>query len=266
MPDFAANGVRLRYEKFGESGPQIVLLNGIAMTIGHWKPLIEALGGKYRVLCHDLRGQTLSDKPSGDYSFDQHATDLAALMDGLGISKAHIVGTSYGSEVAMAFAIAYPERCESLCVIDGVSELDPLLRAAAESWMAAALCDPRVYYRTLMPWTYSAEYIGKNREALAAREDSVAKLPREWFEAFARLCESFLRIDLTAKLSRITCRALVLVGQRDILKHEGFASIIATNIEDARMKVLPRAGHAAVIEQPDTVAREIDAFISGVES
>ena len=58
----------------------------------------------------------------------------------------------------------------------------------------------------------------------------------------------------------------MLVGQRDILKHEGFASIIATNIEDARMKVLPRAGHAAVIEQPDTVAREIDAFISGVES
>lgn len=266
MPDFVANGARLRYEMFGNSGPRIVLLNGIAMTIGHWKPMIEALGGKYRVLCHDLRGQTLSDKPSGDYSFEQHAADLAALLDGLGISKAHIVGTSYGSEVAMAFAIAYPERCESLSVIDGVSELDPLLRAAAESWMAAALCDPRVYYRTLTPWTYSADYIGKNHDALVAREDSVAKLPREWFEAFARLCRAFLDIDLTGKLNRITCRALVLVGQRDILKHVGFASIIASNIEGARMKVLAGAGHAVVVEQPETVAREIDAFISGVES
>jgi len=266
MPDFVVNGVRLRYEMFGERGPQIILLNGIAMTIGHWKPMIEALGGKYRVLCHDLRGQTLSDKPSGDYSLDQHAADLAGLMDSLGITKAHIVGTSYGSEVAMAFAIAYPERCESLAVIDGVSELDPLLRAAVESWMAAALCDPRVYYRTLMPWTYSAEYIGKNHDALVAREESVAKLPREWFEAFARLCESFLRIDLTGMLCRIPCPTFVLVGQRDILKHEGFASIIAATIKGARMKVLPGAGHAAVIEQPETVAREIDAFITGVES
>ena len=265
MPDFIADGVRLRYEMFGEKGPVVVLLNGIAMSIGHWKPFMDALGGKYRFLCHDMRGQTLSDRPKGDYNLEGHAEDLAALMDHLSIPEAHVVGTSYGSEVAMAFAIVYPERCVSLSVIDGVSELDPLLRAVVESWMAAALCDPRVYYRTLMSWTYSADYIGKNHDALVAREDSVGKLPREWFEAFARLCESFLRINLTGKLSRISCHTLVLVGQRDILKHEGFASIIAANIEDSHMKVLPGAGHAVVIEQPDIVAREIDAFISGAE-
>ena len=144
MPDFVANGVRLRYEMFGERGPS----NNPAQWNRHDDRALEAhdRGARreiLRILCHDLRGQTLSDKPSGDYSFEQHAADLAALLDGLGISKAHIVGTSYGSEVAMAFAIAYPERCESLSVIDGVSELDPLLRAAAESWMAAALCDPQ---------------------------------------------------------------------------------------------------------------------------
>jgi len=64
MPDFIADGVRLRYEMFGEEGPVVVLLNGIAMSIGHWKPFIEALGTKYRLLRHN-RGchAFLSDLP-----------------------------------------------------------------------------------------------------------------------------------------------------------------------------------------------------------
>ncbi len=266
MPDFTANGVRLRYEIVGSEGPFIVLLNGIAMSIGHWKPVIEALGPKYRFLCHDMRGQTLSEKPKTGYSLKAHAEDLAALMDGLSITKAHIVGTSYGAEVALAFALAHRRECETLTVIDGVSELDPLLRAVAESWIAAALCDPRVFYKTILPWNYSPGYIAENAATLAAREESVAALPRDWFEGFAELCRAFLEIDLTKKLNRITCPTLVLVGGRDILKHEGFASIIAANVKGSRLKVLKDAGHAAVIEQPSVVAREVRAFISGAES
>ena len=266
MPDFVANGVRLRYEISGSEGPVVVLLNGIAMSVGHWKPVLEVLGSRYRFLCHDMRGQTLSEKPREGYSLETHADDLSALMDGLSIAKAHIVGTSYGAEVGLAFALSYPDKCETLTVIDGVSELDPLLRATAESWMAAALCDPRVFYKTILPWNYSSDYIAANRAILAAREESVAKLPREWFEGFAGLCRAFLEIDLTPRLKRITCRTLVLVGSRDILKHEGFATIIADNIRCSRLKVLKGAGHAAVIEQPAVVAREIDAFISGAES
>jgi len=266
MPDFIANGARLRYELFGTEGPAIVFLNGIAMSIGHWKPVLEALGGKCRALCHDMRGQTLSEKLASPYSLEGHAEDLAALMEGLSIHQAHIVGTSYGAEVALAFAIAHPEKCHSLTIIDGVSELDALLKATVESWMAAALCDARVFYRTILPWNYSSDYIEANSGILKTREDSVASLPREWFEAFAGLCRAFLSIDLTSKLHRITCRTLVLVGERDILKHRGFASIIAANIAGSILKVLPGAGHAAVIERPDLVAAEIAAFAMGEKS
>ncbi|PKL06295.1 MAG: hypothetical protein CVV53_05020 [Spirochaetae bacterium HGW-Spirochaetae-9] len=265
MPDFVADGARLRYEIFGEKGPVVVLLNGIAMSIGHWKPFIDALGTQYRFLCHDMRGQTLSDKPKGGYSLGGHAEDLGALMEHLSIPKAHIVGTSYGSEVGMAFALAHPEKCSSLTVIDGVSELDPLLRATAESWMAAALADSRVFYKVLLPWTYSSAYIAANASILAAREDAVAALPGDWFEGFASLCRSFLAVDLTSKLNRITCPTLVLVGDKDILKHEGFATIIAEAVRDSTMKVLPGAGHASVIEQPGAVAAMVDALISEVE-
>lgn len=264
MPDITANGVRLRYELSGSEGPVLVLLNGIAMSIGHWKPFVQALTNRYRVLCHDFRGQTLSEKPAGDYSLELHADDLAALMDALEISEAHIVGTSYGSEVAMTLAITHPERCATLTVIDGVSELDPVLKAAAESWMAAALCDARVFYKTLMPWTYSSAYIAANAATLARREDSVASLSREWFEGFAALCKAFLKIDLTPKLNRITCPSFVLVGELDILKHKGFAEIIAKAIPGCRLAIMPSVGHAATIEQPAACAARFEDFLEGV--
>lgn len=261
MARLMVNGVSLGYELEGESGPTVVLLNGIAMSIGHWGPFLKALGPGYRILRHDFRGQSLSDKPAGGYSLEGHARDLCALMDALGLDEAHIVGTSYGSEVALAFAAEYPERCATLTVIDGVSELDPLLRAAVESWSAAALSDPRTFYKTLLPWTYSSRYLGENRELLASREDAIAKLPREWFTAFAALCDAFLRIDLTPKLNRITCPSLVLVGEEDILKRITFSETIARGIGSrATLKIIPRTGHAAVIERPTETAAEVAAF------
>jgi 3-oxoadipate enol-lactonase len=261
MPDSIVNGVRLRYEILGDKGPFVVLLNGIAMSIGHWQAFAERLSASFRVLCHDLRGQTLSERPAGDYSFDQHSRDLSSLMEKLGIDKAHIVGTSYGSEVAMSFALAHPEKTLSLTVIDGVSEIDPLLRATAESWMSAALTDPRVFYKTLLPWTYSSEFIGANRQALDSREDAVASLPKDWFEAFVGLCRAFLALDITDSLYRVTCPSLVVVGELDILKHRGFASTIAEHLGGpVKLVEIPGAGHAAVIEKPGETADVFLAF------
>ena len=256
------NGIKLAYELSGTRGvgsadAPFVFLNGIAMSISHWKPLIPALPEGTRCLCHDFRGQTLSEKPAGPYSLAMHADDLAALMDALHIERGHIVGTSYGSEVAMEFAIRHPERCVSLVVIDGASELDPVLDAAVVSWMEAARIDARLFYKTMVPWTYSSGYIAAQKEMLAAREDAVAKLPAEWFRAFIELCKAFLNIDITPRLGAIACPTTVLVGEKDILKHKGFSDIIARNIPGAKLRIIPDAGHAVVIEQPAVVAEEI---------
>jgi 3-oxoadipate enol-lactonase len=266
MPDFIVDGTRLRYEFSGEKVPAVVFLNGIAMTIGHWKPVIQAMGEGFRFLCHDFRGQTLSDKPAGPYSFARHAADLAALMDSLGVKKAHIVGTSYGSEVGMAFAADYPGRCSSLTVIDGVSELDPVLEAACDSWRASAALDPRLFYKTLLPWTYSSAYLSANKATLKAREDAMTTFPKPWFDGFIALCDAFLAIDLTPRLKDIGCPTLVLVGDRDILKHRGFAQIIARGIAGASLGIIEGAGHASVIEMPGRIAGEISAFIGGLRA
>lgn len=265
MPRASVGGVGLEYQLEGSGPETVVLLNGIAMSIGHWKPIAARLAAAgYRVLSHDMRGQTLSDKPAGPYSLSLHAADLAALMGSLGIERAHIIGTSYGAEVALTFAVERPSACLSAVSIDGVSEYDEVLRTAVESWKAAALSDPRVFYRAIMPWNYSDAYLRANREALAKREEAVASLPAAWFEAFAALCDSFLAIDLTKDLGKIRCPALALVGGKDILKGPEYSRIIARGIPGASYEEIPGAGHAVAIERPDEVAERLLSFLGGL--
>jgi 3-oxoadipate enol-lactonase len=274
MPLATVNGTALQYELTGSGDETLVFLNGIAMSISHWAPIARPLASRRRCLCHDFRGQLLSLRarggggaaeggPAAPISLADHVEDLRTLMDALGLRRAHLIGTSYGAEVAMMFALACPEMTASLTVIDGVSEIDPLLKATAEAWKTAALADPITFYRSIIPWNYSAAWIGANAEGLARREAGISALPRAYFEDFAALCDAFLGLDITAQLPRIACPALVLVGEKDILKHEGFARIIARGIPRAALRVIAGAGHAAVIEKPAEVLAEVESFLDG---
>jgi 3-oxoadipate enol-lactonase len=260
------NGVEITYELIGSGDEVVAFLNGIAMSIGHWKPLAVQLEDRYRCLSHDFRGQLLSPqapRSGAAITLADHVEDLRCLLDQLGVRAAHIIGTSYGAEVGLLFAGTHPQRVASLVLIDGVSEMDPLLRATAEAWRAAALCDPVVFYRSIIPWNYSAAWLAENREKLASREESIAALPRGYFEDFAALCDAFLALDLAPQLPRICCPTLVVVGEKDILKHSGFARIMAKGIRGARMETIPGAGHAVVIEQPQAVLEQIQVFLAG---
>ena len=257
-------GVELAYELSGSGGKgTVVLLNGIAMSIAHWKPVAAALGAAgFRALCHDFRGQLLSDKPEGPYSLGLHARDLSALLDALGVAgPVHLVGTSYGAEVALSFALDFPERTASLCMIDGVCDADAVLRAAVESWKLAAKTGPRIFYRTIIPWNYSSAWIDANRAALGAREEAMAGLPVAWYEAFVELCDAFLRIDLGKDLGRVACPTLVAAGGLDILKGPRYAREMVEGIRGARYAEIPGAGHAVVIENPDAVSRLVLGYL-----
>ncbi|MCX7024746.1 MAG: alpha/beta hydrolase [Spirochaetes bacterium] len=269
MDTLVAGGVSIAYEVAGEGprGETVALLNGIAMSMGHWKPVAAALAASgFRVLLHDMRGQLLSDKPAGPYSFEEHARDLLALLDATGTELVHLVGTSYGAEAALCFARDFPGRTASLCMIDGVCELDAVLVAAVDSWKRAALSDPSLFYRVILPWNYSPEWLAANSGFVASREAAVASLPREYFEAFVRLCDAFLAIDLRKDIARIRTPTLVAVAEFDILKGERFAKVMAEGIAGAHYRKIVGAGHAVVIEKPGEVSRLILEFLGSIGS
>ncbi|MDP2791031.1 MAG: alpha/beta hydrolase [Rectinemataceae bacterium] len=265
MPRAIVCGTGIRYEIVGPAGGETVaLLNGIAMSIGHWKPIADALvAAGYRVLLHDMRGQLLSDKTDEVYSLEGHARDFAGLLEVLGLGAARVIGTSYGAEVGLCFARDFPALTKTLVLIDGAAGYDEVLGMAIESWKAAALADPLLFYKSILPWNYSGAWIRANREILRKREMEISSLPREYFESFARLCDSFLRIDLAKDLDRIATPVLVIVGDADILKPPRYSRALAEGIKGARYAEIPGAGHAVAIERPVEVARLALEFMRG---
>ena len=107
MPKVSVNGFRLYYEIEGDGEP-VVLIPGFASGRETWAMQTPSLSRNFRVITFDPRGVSESDKPEGPQSIGLLADDVAHLLQALGISRAHIVGASFGGFVAQEFALRYP--------------------------------------------------------------------------------------------------------------------------------------------------------------
>jgi 3-oxoadipate enol-lactonase len=189
-----------------------------------------------------------------------HADDLAALLDKLGLDQAHIGGTSYGAEVSMVFALKYPERTRSLVVTSAVSQLDPLLRGLADTWIGAARAhDAERLFQAVYPLTFSEDWIAANQKVLDQARERYRSLD---FDTFVELMLCFSRLDITADLHRIAAPTLVVGGELDLLKPRKYSEIIAREVPGAEFAVIPQAGHAAMWERPGVFNSLVLGFLA----
>lgn len=261
MPYLNCGQESIYWESQGEGEP-VVFLNGILMSVDSWKLQTLEIAKQHRCLLHDFRGQLRSSRPGQPWTLETHAADLEALLDHLEIDQCHIVGTSYGGEVGMVFAAAWPERVRSLAVIASVSEVGADTRRAVLEWRRAALEAPGTLYRTMLPTTFSSAFIEANPQLIRLGEERLSRCDNYFFAAFAGLIDAFLQLDITPRLGSIACPALVIAGEKDRLKPPRYSRIIADGIGDADLRVVPGAGHAVVLEQPENINAALLAFIA----
>jgi 3-oxoadipate enol-lactonase len=262
MPTIQANGIQIYYEQHGwdRPGDVLVLSNGVLMSTASWAYQTPVLSQHCRLLLYDCRGMWQSEHPPGPYSMAQHAGDLAALLDGLGVERAHIGGVSYGAEISLVFALRYPERTRSLVVSSAVSQVDPLLRAMMDGWIAATRArDAETLFRVTVPVNFSERWIAANAAALEAARQRYRQLD---LDAFLELLLSFSQLNITADLHRISAPALVMVGEEDILKPRKYADIIARELPNSELAIIPHAGHAVLWEQPAVFNSLILGFLA----
>ena len=261
MPHVKVNGIEIYYEISGpEDGPVLVLSNGIMMSTASWAFQKAELSHHLRVLLYDCRGMWRSDHPEGPYSMEQHADDLSGLLDSLNIGQAHIGGISYGAEISMVFAIKYPEKTKSLIVMDGVSEIHPLLRAQTFPWlMAAQRKDPELLLRTSYHMNFAEQWIKANQAFI---ENSVERYAELDLDALENLMNAFYDLDITEKLSSIKAPTLVLAGEEDVIKGREYAKIIADQIQDSEFVLVPGSGHALCLEKPAVLNTMLLGFVT----
>ena len=256
----------LTYRIDGEGEP-VLLLNGGMMTLTAWEPVVAALDSRFQVVRCDFRGQ-LQSPGEPEPSLEAHVRDLVELLDGLGLERVHVVGTSYGGLVGLLFAALHPERTASLTVIAATGRITP------EFWESTAKCrelaleaaaggDGGRVLEYILPETYTPEYLKEQAKALEFHRRWVATLPVVWFRGVAAILASVEGVDLTPRLGDIRCPVLIVAGERDLMFPPEQSRALAEAIPGTRLEIVPGAPHGMVVENPDITARLLLDFLSG---
>lgn len=239
-----------------KTGETIVFLNGVMASTNSWnfyaKWFVEH---GYRVILHDFRGQLKSDGIKGVYTFEKHAEDMRFILEHFGVKKAHFIGTSYGGEVGLKFAIKYPEILASLIVIDSVSELDEKLRKEIEIWIdLASKKDGYKFFWGMAKSIYGKKFMQDQMPFLESRAIATSKVDASYFDGQVALYQTFINdVNMTDDLKTIKTPTLIICGEEDDLKPIKFSRIIANEISSSEFVTIPEAGHVVIFEKPNEI-------------
>ena len=241
------------YHRIDGEGEPLLLLNGVAMGVSSWEPIARPLAESFRLVRCDFRGQLMMPVPPPD-DVTEHADDVAALLDHLGIGSAHIIGTSFGGVVAMLVAGRHPDRVRSLITIAAAPGFYGQMADEVELWKVACRRtlnggDRGHLSDVLVPVGYSQAYIESHREELAERRAQITGLPDVWFEGLFGLLDSAHSLRLWDELEAIRCPTMVVAAELDAFVPIDQARGLAESIGGARFEVIKGAGHAVVLEQ-----------------
>src|SRR3954453_475399 len=127
------SGLNLHYQRVG-TGPDVGMIHGLTGNLAVWHlKIIPLLMDRFRLLTYGLRGHGYSDMPPTGYSATDMATDLEHLLDTLGIENADLVGHSYGADIALYFALLYPDRVRKVVAIEAAIPA-MMHQRACEDW------------------------------------------------------------------------------------------------------------------------------------
>jgi pimeloyl-ACP methyl ester carboxylesterase len=252
MPKIERDGVKIHYEIHGD-GPSLILTHGYSSTSAMWQGQIAALSKHHKLILWDMRGHGQSDYPENPAAYSEALTvgDIAALLDTAGADKAIVGGLSLGGYMSLAFYRAHPERVSALLIID----TGPGFKkdGAREVWNKRALDTAERFERDGLDVLKSAS---RERSTVSHRDASgLAGAARGMLtQRDARVIEV---------LPEIKVPSLVVVGADDT-PFLAASDYMAAKIPGARKVVIPAAGHAVNIDQPQAFIDAVLPFLDGL--
>lgn len=233
------------------SGPPLFLVTGLGGSRHYWSNLLPTLTARFTVVTHDHMGtgDTLSRR--SHHTVEALAADVVALMDHLGLAKAHLVGHSTGAAVGQIIGAEAPQRLGALVLYAGWAGPDPhfnlCFKVRKELLLAAG---PEAYHRATPLFLYPPSWIGADQGRLDALiAGMIATSPPA--ETMAARVDMLLAFDRRRQLGRIKARTLVLCADDDQLTPLHLSQEMADAIPGARLACLPWGAHCASQTAPD---------------
>lgn len=266
MPKELINGVEIYYDLNGSGSETIVILNGIMMSTTSWYDFVPLYTKNYRLLRVDFRNQGQSQYVEEDFLIDVHVDDLKVLFERLNIEKVHMVGISYGAEVAMLFALKHQHMLQSLVLSNTTARVTKHLRAIGNSWdEAARLYDGEKFFKLVMPFIYSSVFYDTNWQWLMDREKAFGKLLKKpWFDAYTKLSGSTSCYDILDQIHAIKVPTMCIASDLDIITPISEVRMIHERIENSKFLIIPNSGHASCYEKKEEFNAAVLGFIGNV--
>ncbi|WP_328989289.1 alpha/beta fold hydrolase [Kribbella sp. NBC_01245] len=250
---------------WSEEGPRdaqpLVLLNSIGSSTEIWTPCLGPLAEQFRVIRIDLPGHGTA--PAGPFTIESFGEQVVAILDELGITRAHLAGISLGGMIGQWLAANHPARVARLALICTSAWLPPATKWLDRAAVVRAAGLEAIADTVLNVWTMpsSAATVSARRPASdRLRKMLLAVDP----ESYANCCEAIAATDLRPELPRIAARTLILYGENDPATPRPHAEALADGISGSRLEAIPDAAHIPTIDQPGLVASYLlDHFREG---
>ncbi len=256
------NDVTIHYQIIGGPAdkPVLVFANSLGTDFRIWRDVIVRLAGDFAIVLYDKRGHGLSDLGPMPYSIEDHATDLAGLLDFLSVKNAIICGLSVGGLVAQSLYQRRPDLVRALILCDTAHKI-----GTAESWnarIAKVEADgiESIVDAVMERW-FTPAFRRPENTAFSGYCNMLARQPAA---GYAATCAALRDADLTEAAAKIAVPTICIVGDQDGSTPPELVLSTAKLIPNARYEVIKDAGHIPCVEQPEALTEAIRAFIDVV--
>ena len=268
--DIDTGDARLRVEVTGTGAP-VIVLHGFTGSARSLEPLTTRLASDFRVIVPDLVGHGRSASPADPdaYSVDSMVRQVLGIADVLGGATFHLVGYSMGGRVALTLGCGAAHRLRSLTLIGataGIAGADARAERRALDEERARLIEADLA-AFVEEWMANPLFAGQSRlgpEFLTEARTQRLQQDRAGLAASLRAAGTGVMRPVHDRLGQCTMPTLLLVGQEDE-KFVAVARELSARLPRSSTAVIPGAGHAAHLEQPDAVAARVREFVTEIE-
>ena len=250
MDKMKINNLELAYVRRGKGTP-LVLLHGFPLDHHLWDDIAPLLEDRFDLILPDLRGFGESATVDAPYSMDDYASDIAGLLDQLGIQKAVIAGHSMGGYVALAFARLYPARVSGLALISSQVLADPPDRKEGRYKSAADVAEKGIGD---VVEAMTSKFTSDARLQTIARSIMEKQKPGAYIGALKAMAE---RTDSTSLLSTFKFPVMVVHGEADALIPVARAHEVKAALPDSYYVELKDTGHVPMLEAAKETAEAL---------
>ena len=245
-------------------GEPLFLIHGIGAARDAWRFMLPKLCEYFTVITYDLRGHGKSPLPETEFGLDELVADLERVREQTGFEQAHFAGHSLGGMIGPAYACKYPDRVLSLGLLStaaGRTDED-----SAKVWAVVKAMEEKGILQvleTLVDRWFTDSFIETHPEIIQRRLDQVVNTDPDVFLNVFRI---YAGTEMMPWLNDVDAPCLVLTGENDGGCNPRLNALIAEELPNSKLVILPEYKHSILLEAADQVNNNLIKFIQSLSS